>query len=68
MIEMKSVVSHLVSLKMYPKILSRPSDDCHPALDHLEVVVKRTYQELDIIAKWGKYDILRTLTYPPTST
>ena len=52
---------------MYSEILSRPSDDCHPALDHLEGVVKGTYKELHIIAKWGKYDILRTLTYPPTS-
>ena len=53
---------------MYSEILSRPSDDCHPALDCLEVVVKGTFQELRIIERWGKYDILRTLTYPPTST
>ena len=64
----KSVVSHPVSLKMYSDILSRPSDHCHPALDRLEVAVKGTYKELYITKKWGKYDILRTLTYPPTST
>ncbi|KIM50579.1 hypothetical protein SCLCIDRAFT_1225247 [Scleroderma citrinum Foug A] len=46
----------------------KPSDNCHPALDHVEVVVKGTYKELYITKKWGKYDILRTLTYPPTST
>ena len=63
----KSVTSHPVSLKMYSEILSRPSDDCHPALDCLEVVVKGTYQELYITKKWGKYDILRTLTYPHAS-
>ena len=64
----KSVISHPVSLKTYSEILSRPSDNCHPALDHVEVVVKGTYKELYITKKWGKYDILRTLTYPPTST
>jgi len=49
-------------------MLSRPGEHCHTALDCLEVVVKGTYKELYIIGKWGKYDILRTLTYPPTST
>ena len=65
--QFKSVISHPVSLKIYSEILSRRSDDRHPALDRLEVVVKGTYNELDIIDKWGKYDILRTLTYAPGS-
>ena len=64
----KSAVSHPVSPKMYSEILSGPSDHRHPALDSLEVVVKGTHQELYIIQKWGKYDILRTLTYPRIST
>ena len=53
---------------MHSEILSRPSDHHHPALDCLEVVVKGTYKELYITKKWGKYDILHTLTYPSTST
>jgi len=54
---------------MYSEILlPRPCDHCHPALDRLDIAVKGTYKEFYIIGKWGKYDILRTLTYPPTST
>jgi len=64
----KSAVSHPVSLKVYSEILSRPSEHFHPALDCLDVVAKGTFWELRVIEKWGKYDILRTLTYPPTST
>ena len=63
------VVSHLGHLNKSSVIFFRPLDESYcPAPDRIDIVFKGSSVEPFIIADWGKYDVLRTLTYPPTST
>ena len=67
--DIKFVVSRVVHLNTFSQILLRPIDESYcPLLNQIDIVFKGSRKEPLVIADWGKYDVLRTLTYPPTST